>query len=136
MEAMTDGKPNYAFRCNEAARLLIRTGRNWVALTGEDIDRGARAVRRDYQYRKEIFQTALNYADYASRPGLRAELIAAQNLLDSQPLPYGRQCWYTFALPWWAGEDQMDPCRCDLHINHEGDHECEHTRAKKGTCEA
>lgn len=79
---MSDGKPNYDHRCNEAARLLIRTGRNWVELTGEDVERGARAVRFDSYYREEVFETALRYADYSTDPDLRKRLIAARYLLD------------------------------------------------------
>lgn len=37
-------------------------------------------------------------------------------------------CRYTFPLPPWAGEDQMDPCRCDLGEGHDGEHSCKHTR--------
>lgn len=40
-------------------------------------------------------------------------------------------CRYTFPLPSWAGEDQMDPCQCDLSEGHEGEHSCEHTRREK-----
>ena len=40
------------------------------------------------------------------------------------------RCTHRFPLPSWMGEDQDDPCRCDLHSGHDGDHECEHTRAE------
>lgn len=38
-------------------------------------------------------------------------------------------CTYTFPLPSWMGEDQDDPCRCDLPKGHDGKHACEHTRS-------
>jgi len=40
------------------------------------------------------------------------------------------RCSYTFPLPGWMGEDQADPCRCDLPTGHDGKHACEHTREK------
>lgn len=116
-----------AWHLNEAGRLVIRWGRAWLNLTGEDIERGALAVRRDPQYRDEVVASALRFAD--TRPDLRRRIVEARDLLDAQPLPHGRRCRYAFPLPSWAGEDQMDPCRCDLHAGHECDHECEHTRA-------
>jgi hypothetical protein len=42
-----------------------------------------------------------------------------------------RTCRYTFSLPLWAGEDQMDPCQCDLGEGHDGEHSCEHIRHEK-----
>lgn len=40
------------------------------------------------------------------------------------------RCIYEFPLPSWMGEDQADPCRCDLPKGHDGEHACEHTRAR------
>lgn len=37
-------------------------------------------------------------------------------------------CAYTFPLPSWAGQDQMDPCACDLPAGHDEPHACSHTR--------
>lgn len=35
---------------------------------------------------------------------------------------YDSLCQYTFPLPGWAGEDQMDRIRCALDNGHEGEH--------------
>jgi hypothetical protein len=109
----------------EAGRCIIRWGRLGAWRTGEDIERGATAVRRDPQYRAEVLSAALRYAD--TRPDLRRRLIEARDLLGSQPLPYGDRCYYRFQLPSWMGEDQAEECRCLLSARHEGDHRCEHT---------
>lgn len=34
--------------------------------------------------------------------------------------------------PSWMSPDQYDPCQCLLAAGHEGEHECEHTRAVEG----
>jgi hypothetical protein len=126
---MSDSQqPVPGWHLQEAGRCIIRWGRLGSWRTGEDIERGATAVRRDPQYRAEVFSAAYRYAD--TRPDLARRLREARDLLDAQPLPYGRKCWYSFPLPSWMGADQDDPCRCDLHDGHDGPHECEHTRAK------
>lgn len=38
------------------------------------------------------------------------------------------QCTHRFPLPPWMGEDQDEPCRCDLPWGHEGAHSCSHLR--------
>jgi len=49
------------------------------------------------------------------------------------PTPAEQVCTYTFPLPSWAGEDQMEPCRCDLPTghpptDHPSGHSCSHLR--------
>lgn len=45
-----------------------------------------------------------------------------------RPDLFDQRCTYTFPLPSWAGEDQMDPCRCDRPKKHDGEHSCPHIR--------
>ena len=54
------------------------------------------------------------------------------------PTPAETVCTYTFPLPSWAGEDQMEPCRCDLPAghpptDHPSGHSCSHLRG--GPCD-
>lgn len=114
------------WQLQEAGRCIIRWGRLGAWHSGTDIERGATAVRHDPSYRSEVFRDALNYAD--TRPDLRRRLIEARDLLGAQPLPWGDRCRYDFPLPSWMGPDQDTPCRCDLHLGHEGGHACNHTR--------
>lgn len=68
----------------DAARLLIQQGRAWLTLTESDIERGARAVKNDPYYRKEIAHSARLHASYVG-PQLLQRVIAATGLLDGKP---------------------------------------------------
>lgn len=66
------------------------------------------------------------------RMKLHLDDVPVYRRLDLKAPPPDPRCVYTFPLPWWAGEDQMDPCRCDLLMGHDGPHACEHTRGDRG----
>lgn len=61
----------------EFGRTLIVNGRNWLHLTNEDVDRGARAVVRDRQYRADVARHAIRYAYNIENPALAAACLHA-----------------------------------------------------------
>ena len=74
----------------EHGRLLIIAGRNWLTLTDEDVDRGARAVVRDCCYRAEIGRCAIRYAEDIRNPNLKTALREAWDALNTTPCACGR----------------------------------------------
>jgi hypothetical protein len=73
--------------------------------------------------RRILANPSLVLAALVEAHGLDEVLRMAKGLPPIVPDP---RCSYTFPLPSWAGEDQMDPCRCRLDVEHDGEHWCEH----------
>ncbi len=66
---------------HDAARLLIVQGRSWLALSETDIERGAKAIKLDPVYRREIVRDAMSRCCEANAPGLLERVRAAVPML-------------------------------------------------------
>lgn len=70
---------------SDAGRLIVRYGRAWIhggaGPTERELERGARCVATDPNYRREVVRDALVYAEDAGDVDLAARILSADTVL-------------------------------------------------------